>query len=677
MMSASEEQVMSLADVLRSEHIRTLKRHESLTPLKKEILAELNAQKQFEFSTTPARIGNWWYFVRFQHGREHSTTYRFPVQGRDDWTPPTMTEITEMSKLEVVVDDAEESADVTYYARSFTEISRDGSVVAFSVDVTGDENHELRIRPIGEAPGTVEVLKDVWPAFALHGDAESVFYVTTDATGRPNCVWKHRLGSEREGDELIYAEFDQRFWINVSTTRSGRFLRITANAHHSTECHLIDFDGPDSRPIPVWRRRDGVQYEVEHIQGPERAHLLVNKVDQDGAESIILADAKNPDDATRHASVRLSNPDATLVAVQPFKNHLAIAYRQDGYARVGAVELTDLPLPDGLTSVIITPRPIAPLPDPSTVYLGDNLDWRTPSIRVRATSLVAPSREYEYYPADSSTRLLQAVPQDATSGVQESAERRIWGEASDGTKIPVSLVAPLQLTSPVPFVVYGYGAYGVPSDPLYSPELQSLLKRGIGFAIVHVRGGGEYGPRWHEAGKLANKEQTFDDFVAGVSALVAQGWADPEKLLAEGHSAGGLLVGAVANRWPGLFRGIVAVAPFVDPLGTLEDPSQPLTASDWEEFGSPLVSSAMRRSIERYSPIQNVRRQPYPRILVEVGAMDTRVSPTEALTWATKLRNVGAEVDVLVNDAGHSGPSGEEGRASLAFQYAWIVDTLR
>lgn len=669
---------MHVHQLLGQEHHRSSRNLKHLSELQHEILAEFRPTRPPQRASSPVRLGDWWYTVEFEPEGENQRLRRFATLRTSDWTPPDGDALrARVAVAEVLIDDAHERGHARFYERAATEIGPDGTMLAFTVATSGDETYEMRIRTASHGPESLsEVLHGVAAGFAFHLENRGIYYLTTDATGRPDQVWFHAFGRPQSSDTLVYVERDERFWVSVGRSRSGYATFISVTSHRTTEWYVLDAQDHSLRLLR--RRVDGVHYDVDHAVLQGKDFFLFGVTDKDGTRSHTLTPCDSPQDTATAHHLRLCDDESVLLDVQSFKSFLLLTYRQAGFARVGAVTNESVTTAERQGNCGIRPVPISPLHGPSTVVPGDNMDWHAPTIRVRATSFLHPPAEYEFDLRTHVLKLLHVQDTPAEPHVPQVAEARIWATAEDNVLVPVTLVSPTSMPGRAPFVVFGYGAYGTPVDPTYSQELRSLLSRGIGFAIVHTRGGGEMGAQWHRAGSLSKKERSFTDFIRGTEALIESGWADPGRMVAEGHSAGGLLVAVIANRYPSLFRGVLARAPFVNPLDVLLDPALPLSATDWEEFGNPRESPEARELIASYSPLQNVRPQAYPRVFAEVAPDDPRVSPADVTAWVRALRSHGADADLRVAwDGGHHGATGVEAQQEQALQYAWIVDLLR
>jgi oligopeptidase B len=512
-----------------------------------------------------------------------------------------------------------------------------------------------------------------------------LFYTTVDEAWRPDRVWRHVLGTPVSEDVVVHHERDEKFSTGVGRTRSHRFLVRASGSKTTTEYAVLDADDPTGEFRVVAPRRPGVEYAVEHAVLAGEDCLLV--LHNDGAENYALA--KAPVDATSHEQwepLLPHDPAVRLEDVDAFATHLVVSQRSGGLTQVRLLVLDDA-APGGIGEDFL----VEFAQEVHTVGAGGNPEFHQPTVRLGYTTMVDPPSVYDF---DLNTRELTLLKQTPVlPGPDGSAydpsryrQAREWATAPDGTRVPISLVVPADAPrdGSTPMVLYGYGSYEDSMDPWFSIFRLSLLARGIGFAIAHVRGGGELGRRWYDDGKLLRKANTFTDFVACARHLADTGWTSADRLAAEGGSAGGLLMGVVANTAPDAFTAVLAQVPFVDPLTSILDPSLPLTAVEWEEWGNPIEDPEVYAYMKAYSPYENVRDQRYPAILAETSLHDTRVLYVEPAKWVARLRATVTDPDVnrrillrTKMSAGHGGVSGRYNAwEERAFSLAWLVDRL-
>jgi oligopeptidase B len=667
---------------LDAENAYTEARTAHLEGLRGEIFEEIRSRTKETDLSVPSRKGDWWYYGRSHQDKQYGASCRCPVRSPDDWTPPILDPDAEVPGEQVLVDADELAEGHDFFSLGTVAVSPDGHLLAFTTDTVGNERYLLRVKDLR----TGELLPDEVPH--TMGDATwdrqgtTLFYSTPDEAWRPDKLWRHRLGSPVEDDVVVHHETDERFWTAVGRTRSDRFLFRVSGSRTTSEYAVLDADDPTGEFRVVAPRREGVEYSVEHavIAGEDRLLVLHN----DGAVNYALASA--PVDATSHEQwepLLPHDPAVRLEDVDAFAGHLVISQRSDGLT-----QLRLLVLDDESATGLGEDFQVEFEEDVYTVGAGGNPEFAQPKVRLGYVTLADPSAVYDFDVATRELTLLRRAPVLAAPDGTEFdrsryAQSREWAVAPDGTRVPISIVVPS--TAPrdgsMPMVLYGYGSYEASMDPSFSISRLSLLDRGIGFAIAHVRGGGEMGRPWYDDGKLLRKKNTFTDFVACARHLAGTGWTSPDRLAAEGGSAGGLLMGAVANSDPDAFTAILATVPFVDALTSILDPSLPLTVIEWDEWGNPLDDAEVYAYMKSYSPYENVTAQRYPAILAETSLNDTRVLFVEPAKWVARLRRLAENSpDILLRtkmSAGHGGVSGRHNSwRERAFSLAWVIDQV-
>jgi oligopeptidase B len=664
---------------LEAENAYTDAQTAHLQPLRDTIFDEIKARTQETDLSVPARMGDFWYFSRSYEGKQYGVHCRCPIDDPDDWTPPSLEPGATIAGEQVLLDSNELADGHEFFALGAFSVSHDGALLAYSVDTIGDERYVLRFKDLRTGELLADEIAGTAPGATWSLDGTHVFYQTVDESWRPDTVWRHRLGTATDRDVRVFHEPDERYWVSIGASRSERYLMIWVGSKITSEGWVLESDDPEGEFRVLLPRREGVEYSAEHavIEGRDRFLILHNDVvDGEKAENFVLAEAPvhDPADLTvlipHRADVRLEDIDC-------FADHLVLSYRREALPRVavwpltaqGYGELTELEFGLELFSAGVSSNP----------------EWEQPTLRIGVTSFITPMRVFDYVPATGELILRKEQPVLGGYDPNDYEQHRDWAVAPDGTRVPISLVvrkggATVPGSAPKPLLLYGYGSYEASIDPGFSVSRLSLLDRGMVFAVAHVRGGGEMGRIWYENGKTLTKKNTFTDFVACAQHLVDTGVTAPDRLIADGGSAGGLLVGAVANLAPELFAGILANVPFVDPLTSILDPSLPLTVIEWDEWGNPLADPEVYRYMKSYSPYENVAAVRYPPILAITSLNDTRVLYVEPAKWVAKLRatKVGDSQLLLKTEmsAGHGGVSGRyEKWKEVAFEYAWVVDT--
>ena len=654
----TDDQVL---DYLRAENAYTEQRTAHLESLREAIFKEISERTLQTDLSVPARRGGYWYYSRTIEGKQYSINCRVKADG--DEPPATDGEI---QGEEVLLDGNEVAGDSEFFSLGTVDVSPGGRLLAYSVDLKGDERFTLRIKDLDTGELLPDQLPEVHYGSAWSADGSTIFYTKVDDAWRPFQVWRHALGSD--DDVLVMEEPDERFWVGADLTRNEQAIQITIGSKLTSEVWLLDASDPASAPVVVAPRREGVEYDVEHA-GDQL--LIVHNADAVNF-SLATAALDSPGDWT---TLIEGDESSRLLGVDAFAEHVILYRRRDALTELAIMRRDGGGF--GAPEVLSFDEPIY------TVSPGRNDEWHDTRYRFGYMSLVTPGSTYDVDVATGERRLLKQQP--VLGGVDLAAytQYREWATAPDGTKVPISLVARKDVAKDgnAPVVLYGYGSYESSMDPWFSIPRLSLLDRGVVFAIAHVRGGGELGRNWYDDGKMLTKRNTFTDFVAAAEHLVGAGWTKPERIVAQGGSAGGLLMGAVANLAPRAFGGIVAEVPFVDALNTILDPSLPLTVIEWEEWGNPLEDAEVYRYMKSYSPYENVSAQQYPRILAITSLNDTRVFFVEPAKWVAKLRATATgDVDVLLKtemEAGHGGRSGRyDAWREVAFSLAWELDAL-
>jgi oligopeptidase B len=637
-------------------------------PLRQKIFDEIKARTKETDLSVPLRRGDWWYYGRSFEGKQYGVHCRCPISGPDDWEPPVFDEHTAVPGEQIILDENVEADGHDYFAVGAASVSPDGNLLAYSTDVVGDERYTLQFKDLRTGALYPDRITGIAAGITWATDSATVYYTTVDESWRPDTVWRHRLGHTGH-DEQVFTEPDERFWVGVGRTRSNRYIIIAAGSAITSEIRFADAADPQAEFTTVLPRRDGVEYSVDHaiIGGEDRFLILHN----DGAPNFTLAEAP-VDDPSAQRTLIAARDDVRLEGVDAFARHIVVHYRRGALPKLQLWPLTDRGYG--------TPADITFDSELMACGLGGNPNWDAPRLRIGATSFLTPMRIYDIDLSTGERTLLREQPVLGGFRREDYVERRDWATAEDGTRIPISLMYRNGVEFPAPTVLYGYGAYESSEDPRFSIARLSLLDRGMVFAVAHVRGGGEMGRLWYERGKLLEKKNTFTDFIAAASHLVDSGLTRPRNLVALGGSAGGLLMGAVANMAPDQFAGILAQVPFVDPLTTILDPSLPLTVTEWDEWGNPLEDRDVYDYMKSYSPYENVAAKDYPAILAMTSLNDTRVLYVEPAKWVAALRHHKTDSrPVLLRTqmaAGHGGISGRYERwKEAAFQYAWLLAT--
>ncbi len=617
--------------------------------LRDALFEELKARIKEDDSTVPYRYGDYWYYQRFETGQQ------YPIRCRRAGSPD--------GPEQVILDQNKLAEGLEYLSVRAAAPSPDHRLLAYSMDDDGSERYRLCIKDLqtgAELPDEI-VGTSGGVTWANPADGPPTFFYTElDEHLRPKRVFRHAVGTEQSDDVLVYEEDDPRFFLGIGKTRCERFLMISASAKDTSEVWLIPADRPEAAPQVVERRRDGHEYDVE--TAGDAFYILTNDTHRNFR--LVTAPLDQPGMAGWLEVIAASDA-VYLTALDGFRSHLVIFAREDGLRRVQIMD--------------VATGKVAPVAFPDPVFtVGDNVnaEFETDRVRLSYTSLVAPPSVIECaFDGHALTTLkVQEIPSGYEADLYTS--ERLTATAADGTRVPISLVTRKDRASPGPLYLYGYGSYGFGLDPTFSTGRLSLLDRGFAVAIAHIRGGDEMGYHWYEDGKLGHKMNTFTDFVACAEHLIAAGYTTAGDIAIAGGSAGGMLMGAVINMRPELFRACVAHVPFVDCLATMLDDTLPLTPPEFKEWGNPENEDAYGW-IKAYSPYDNVRAQAYPHLLVTAGISDPRVTYWEPAKWVAKLRATKTDDHLLLlktnMSAGHGGPSGRfEGLKEVALEYAFL-----
>jgi len=681
---------------LQAENAHTEAALAHLAPLRLALFDEMLARIEETDLSVPVRRGGWWYYHRTEEHKSYPIHCRRPVADHPE--PPL--DPAAGPDEQVLLDENSLAEGLEYLEVANLSVSPDHSLLAFATDTTGRELYDLRFRPLAgpdgvpPGPGPPETVTGTYYGLAWASDSATVFYTRVDDAMRPYQLWRHRLRTDPGVDEMVLEEPDERFNLSVGRTKNGAFVVAMLQSTTTSEAWVVPADDPAAAPRVIERRRPGVEYGVEHHRGTDGSGWFVI-LTNDGAEDFRLMLAPEPDPGrSGWREVLPHRPGTRLDDVDVFDSWLAVSERLEGEPRVRVLRLGDEAGDGRFSGLLERSRLVEATEHPSTTWEGPNPEPAAASLRYEQTSLVSPRAVFDADVATGNAVLRKRQP--VLGGYDPDRYRtfRLWAEAADGTRVPISVVHRADLTSdpvagpgqppasPAPCLLYGYGAYEISVDPVFSSLRLSLLDRGFVFAIAHVRGGGELGRHWYEDGKLAAKPHSFSDFVTCARHLVDAGFTTPELLVARGGSAGGLLIGAVANEAPELFAALVAEVPFVDSLTTMLDETLPLTVGEWEEWGDPKADPGVYAVMRAYSPYDNVAPTSgrFPQVLATAGLSDPRVGYWEPAKWVAKLRDAHPGTRILLKTelgAGHGGPSGRyDAWRDEALVYAFILDAL-
>lgn len=658
-------------------------------PLREAIFGEIKRRTHEASVTLPSRRGNWWYFSRMIEGGQHPIFCRIaasePAAAAVGWVPPVLDADIVAPGEQVLLDANTESQLHEFYAVGSIDISPDGELFLHTEDTTGDERYTLRVRNLATGEWLADSLRNIGPAVEFLPDGERIVYTVIDESWRPHELRVHRLGDSEANDLLLWREDDAEMWLGGRLSDDRRFVIGSAGNSELDELQLwplVPGTGLREDAMTTLIARDArLRYEVQPVVVDGRQQLAVLHHEGQPNGELVLVDLERFA-AGPVASIAELEP-IVLIAGSDTDRLLSFSYTGD-YLVVDAMR-------EALPQVLVVPLAGGELLQPQFAeeLIGVShreLEFGAPVLRLEVDSWVHPSREFEIEFAALERGDVPQLRHEIEVRDYRAADyvaRREWAVVGDGTRVPITLLhhvrTPLDGTAPA--IIYGYGSYEISMEPALSLPVASALDRGAVFAVAHIRGGGELGRRWYEDGKKAKKVNSFTDFVDATEHLVAAGLVDGDRLAAIGGSAGGLLMGAVANLAPERYRAIVAQVPFVDALTSILDPELPLSALEWEEWGNPITDPEAYATIKSYSPYENIRAVRYPQIAAVTSLHDTRVLYVEPAKWVAKLREVttGSEPIVLKTEmhGGHGGGSGRYQRwRDRAWDYAYVLHAI-
>ena len=661
-------------DYLRAENAYTEQETAHLKELTENIFQEVKSRVKETDMSVPSRRGQYWYYGRSVEGKNYGISCRVPVaEGADPWTAPVIPEEGAPEGEEILLDANELAKGTEFFAMGASTVSDSGNLLAYSVDTAGDERFSLVIKDLRTGELLSDRLEGIFYGATWVGD-DYIFYTTVDDAWRPDTVWRHKVGTAQSEDVQVMHEADEHFNIGVGSIRSEKYLFIVIGSKLTSETWVLDRTDPEGEFQVLWQREAGVDYDVDYAEIDGQAYWFVTHNASGPNFTLTTTPLAVGEDLAPLRELDVLIPhreDVRLEGVDTYRDQVVVGYRRAGIGRAaimdvrhGWSEFKELNFNEELY----------------TVSVGGNPEWDAPVLRVSYTSFIQPSQLFDYRVETGEYTLLKEQEVPGGYNKDDYVAYRMWTQASDGTQIPVSIVhrADLDRTKANPTLLYGYGSYEASMDPYFSVFRLSLMDRGMIFAMVHVRGGGEMGRTWYDSGKLLQKKNTFTDFIAVADDLIARGVTTADQMVAEGGSAGGLLMGAVANMAPDRFTAIQASVPFVDPLTSILKPELPLTVIEWEEWGDPYHDPEVYDYMKSYAPYENVTAQNYPDILAITSLNDTRVLYVEPAKWIAKLRDTAKGGQFLLKTemvAGHGGVSGRYDKwRQNAFEYAWTIN---
>jgi oligopeptidase B len=617
--------------------------------LQATLYEEMLSRIQEDDLSVPYRYGDFYYYTRTETGKA------YPIHCRKYQTLD--------APEEVLLDQNELAEGTEYFSLGVFDVSPNHRILAYSIDTTGAERYTLFFLDLATRQLYAESIPDT-ASFAWGNDNQTVFYAQLDPANRPYQLFRHRLGNDIKTDQLLFHETDDAYFLGVDKTRSEAYVLLGLSSNITSEIHYLDANNPAGDFRLIRPRQTGIEYEIEHHT--DTFYILTNE----NALNFKLMKAPVSDPKLDHWETVIEHrKEVFLMGVSAFVDHLIIYDREAGLPNIRVCKLST------------QEEHTVTFPEPTyEVSESANPEFNTRTLRFGYTSLVTPPSIFDYDLDVQTRELKKETP--VLGGYDRTAyqSERLEAIAPDGATIPLSIVYKVgtDRNGENPVLMTGYGSYGFSYPDSFSSNRLALLDRGVMIAIAHIRGGSELGRQWYEDGKFLHKQNTFRDFIACAETLIKQGWTDADHLAISGGSAGGLLVGAVINQRPELFKAAIAQVPFVDVVTTILDTSLPLSATEWEEWGNP-NDPEFYFYMKGYSPYDNVEAKAYPTLLVTAGLNDPRVSYWEPAKWTAKLRALKTDSHVLLlktnMGAGHGGASGRYERLKeIAFEYAFLLE---
>ncbi|MEM7594620.1 MAG: S9 family peptidase [Cyanobacteria bacterium P01_A01_bin.83] len=646
------QQDSSVIDYLEAENSYTEAQMQHTKELQQSLYDEMLSRIKETDLSVPYRIKDYYYYSRTEEGQAYPIFCR-KYQSLD-------------AAEEILLDQNKLAADYEFFSLGVLSVSPNQQILAYSVDTTGAEQYTLHFLDLTTRKLYPQTIPNTYYSFAWGNDSQTAFYTKIDAANRPYQLWRHNLDSSPSDDVLVYQEDNESYFLGVGKTRSRAYILLSLSSMVTSEVRYLDADRPQGEFKLFQPRRPGIEYGIEHHS--DRFYIVTN---EDAINFKLMSTKVDATDKANWSTLIPHRLEVMLEGIDAFAEHLVIYERQGGLptARIQTLatgEIKDLSFPEAAYSF----------------SGGNNPEFNTTKFRFSYSSMVTPSSVFDYDLVTQSRELKKET--EVLGGYDPSlyASERLMAIAKDGTEVPISLVYKkgIKQDGSNPLWLTGYGSYGFAYPVTFSSIRLSLLDRGYVVAIAHIRGGEEMGRKWYEDGKFLNKKNTFTDFIACAEHLIAQKWTSCDRLVISGGSAGGLLMGAVVNLRPDLFKAVVANVPFVDVLTTILDASLPLTVQEWEEWGNP-NEPEYYDYIKSYSPYDNVEAKDYPAMLITAGLNDPRVKYWEPAKWTAKLRKLKTDDNLLLlktnMSAGHGGASGRyEYLKEIAFEYAFVLDQL-
>ncbi|MEN9346993.1 MAG: hypothetical protein RLZZ77_504 [Bacteroidota bacterium] len=649
-----DAQTIAVTDYLKAENAYTKSVLAHTEAFQAKLFEEMKGRIKETDQSVPVKDNGYWYYTRFEQGQDYAYYCR-------------KKESLETGKEEMLVDGPAMAKGKNYWALGGYTVSEDNTKMVFGVDEVSRRIYTLFIKDLITGEVMAEKLEGTSGGATWASDNKTIFYVKKDPnTLRDNQVWRHTIGTDQSKDVLVFEERDEEFSCFVYKTKSRKFLVIGSNQTLSNEYRVLEANQPEGNFRIIQPRERNLEYSIDHYG--DRFYIVTNY----NAKNFRLMDCPlNATSKENWKEVIAHRDDVLLEGIEIFKDYLVVDERKNGLTQLRIMRW------DKKGEYYME------FQDPAyAAGVGANPDFNTEILRYGYSSLTTPSSTYDFNMVTKERRLLKQ--QEIVGGYDANnyTSERLYATAADGTKVPISLVYKkgFNRNGKAPLLLYAYGSYGYSIDATFSSSRLSLLDRGFVFAIAHIRGGQEMGRQWYEDGKLLKKKNTFSDFIDCAKHLCNEKYTSPESIFAMGGSAGGLLMGAIANMAPQQFKGIVSAVPFVDVVTTMLDETIPLTTFEFDEWGNP-KDSTYYQYMKSYSPYDNIEAKDYPNILVTTGYWDSQVQYWEPAKYIAKMRDMKTDKNLLlfwVNmDAGHGGKSGRfESLKEVALEYAFMMDLV-
>ncbi|MEN9640268.1 MAG: hypothetical protein RLZZ262_2137 [Bacteroidota bacterium] len=649
-----DAQTQKVLDYLNAENAYTKSTLAHTEDFQKKLFEEMKGRIKETDQSLPLKDNGYWYYTRFEAGKD------YPFYCRKNESMETGVE-------EILINGPAMAEGKDYWALGGYDVSDDNNLMCYAEDVVSRRIYTARFKNLKTNEPFKDVLEGLAGAPVWAGDSKHVFYVKKDPTTlRAFQIWRHTLGKDQSLDELVFEEKDEEFSCFVYKTKSKKYMVIGSSQTMSTEYRVLEANNPTGQFRVIQPRERELEYSIDHFG--DKFYITTNwqaKNFRLMETSEATTGKENWKEVIGHRS------DVLLEGIEIFKNYLVVDERKNGLTQLRVIRWSD------------RSEHYISFNDPAyTAGTGGNPDFNTDVLRFGYSSMTTPSSTYDYNMETRERKLMKQQEVVGGHDPNQYQSERLYAKASDGTLVPISLVFKkgTKLDGQAPLLLYAYGSYGATMDAGFSSTRLSLLNRGFVFAIAHIRGGQEMGRHWYEDGKLLKKKNTFTDFIACAEHLVANKYTNKEKLFAMGGSAGGLLMGAITNMRPDLFKGIVSAVPFVDVVTTMLDETIPLTTFEFDEWGNP-KEKAYYDYMKSYSPYDNIEAKNYPNILVTSGYWDSQVQYWEPAKYIAKMREMKTDNNQLLfwcnMDAGHGGKSGRfEALKEIALEYAFMFDLV-